>query len=138
MTETMKQQYLPSGLPDFSGLTILVAEDIEANYLLIEAILKRTHAKIIWARDGREAVEQCIHDCSLVKLALLDIKMPVMTGLEAAFEIKKHCPYLPVIAQTAYAQVHDRQEAYSAGCDDYIEKPFTPMRLIDIIQKYIN
>ncbi len=77
MTETMKQKYLSSGLPDFSGLTILVAEDIEANYLLIEAILKKTHAKIIWARDGREAVEQCIHDCGLVKLALLDIKMPV-------------------------------------------------------------
>ncbi len=119
----------------YSATVLYVEDEAMVREPFVE-MLNRRVKKVITATNGQEGLE--LYHQQKPDLVITDIKMPVMTGLEAAFDIKKHCPYLPVIAQTAYAQVHDRQEAYSAGCDDYIEKPFTPMRLIDIIQKHIN
>jgi len=48
-----------NGMLDWSDKTILVAEDVPANYMLIEAILSKTGVKLIWARDGQEAVDKC-------------------------------------------------------------------------------
>jgi CheY-like chemotaxis protein len=54
----------------------------------------------------------------------MDIKMPVMDGLEATREIKSFRKILPVIAITAFAMSGDEKRANEAGCDDYIAKPF--------------
>lgn len=110
--------------PDYqwSGKTILIAEDDESNYFLLNEILKKTKVKTIWAKDGETAVEQVEKNPS-VNLVLMDIQMPGMNGYEATSLIKQKRPDLPVIAQTAYAMSGEREKSIRAGCDGYISKP---------------
>lgn len=124
--------------PDLSGKTILIAEDLDMNYLLLKTILKRTKARLIWAKDGREAVELCTRDCSNNNLVLMDLKMPVMSGIEAASAITKFCPGLPIVAQTAFGAIFSRRDTLAAGCVAYIEKPLTSRKVLEVVIKYIN
>jgi PAS domain S-box-containing protein len=126
--------------PKYSGSkikTILVAEDDELNYLLIQAMLSGLGLNILHARDGSEAVEMC-KKCSDIDLVLMDIKMPVMDGIEATRKIKEIRPELPVIAQTAYALAGDPDKIISAGCDAYIEKPIKKSKLISLLDSYLK
>ncbi len=63
-------------------------------------------------------------------LVLMDVRMPVMDGIDATLELKKINKEIPVIAQTAYAMPEDRKKCLGAGCDDYISKPINPNLLI--------
>jgi CheY-like chemotaxis protein len=102
--------------------TILIAEDIDLNFLYLKGLFKLTGATVIRAPNGKEAVEQCINDPK-INIVLMDLLMPVMNGYEATRRIKTLRPDLPVIAQTAYVQSEDRAHAVAAGCDDFIAKP---------------
>lgn len=115
---------------------VLVAEDDRINFLYLETVLKRAGCDYIHAVNGTEAVELCRSNPD-ISFVLMDIKMPVMTGLEATRLIKKINPSLPVIALTAYAQTGDRQRILEAGCDEYLAKPVTPDLLRNLIDKYI-
>ena len=63
-------------------------------------------------------------------LVLMDVRMPVMDGIDATLELKKINKEIPFIAQTAYAMPEDRKKCLGAGCDDYISKPINPNLLI--------
>lgn len=117
---------------NWKNKVVLVAEDIDINYKLIEEILAPTHAKIIWAKDGKEAVELCLNNDN-IDLVLMDIKMPKMDGFQASEEIKKHKNHLKIIGQTAYAHDNDRQKCIKAGFDNYISKPIKIDNLLEII-----
>ena len=75
------------------------------------------------AKNGLEAVEMV--EKGEYDLVLMDIKMPVMGGLEATKKIKEIRPELPIIAVTANAFDSDRQAAFDAGCDDFLSKPIS-------------
>lgn len=119
------------------GKTILVAEDVYANYQLIEAILKKMSFSIIHVEDGISAVEACNSD-SAIDLVLMDIKMPGMDGYEATRRIKSTNPEIPVVAVTAYALSGDRDKAIAAGCDDYITKPVKAGILIGVLNRFFG
>ena len=68
----------------------------------------------------------------------MDIRMPEMNGLEATREIHKTHPDIPIVAQTAYAQITDRKEALDSGCNEYISKPISPVELKSILLKYFK
>ena len=68
----------------------------------------------------------------------MDIKMPVLSGLEATRQIRKSNNKVPIIAQTAYALVGDRKKIIEVGCDDYISKPIQRNELAELINKYIK
>ncbi len=104
------------------GKNILIAEDIELNFLYLRELLKSTGVMIIRAQNGKEAVQYCMEDHK-VDLVLMDLLMPVMNGYEATRQIKQFRQDLPIIAQTAYAISEDRSHAISAGCDDFVAKP---------------
>ena len=105
---------------------ILIAEDVESNYKLLEIILKKEY-DLLWAKNGKEAVAYALsHNPDAV---LMDIKMPVMDGIEALKEIRLHTDSLPVIMQTAYAFDTDRRVAEKAGCNGFITKPVMPREL---------
>lgn len=120
---------------DFSGKTLLLAEDDEPSFLLLKAILKRTNIEIIRAKSGKEAVEIALGENS-VSMILMDINMPDMNGFEATDIIKRKRPDLPIIAQTAYSISGDRERILKAGCDDYLSKPINKNELFKIIEKY--
>ena len=99
---------------------VLVAEDNDSNYMLMTYILKKSY-EISRACNGKEAVEKALTEDP--DLVLMDIKMPLMDGLEATRQIKGQKPELPVIALTANAFETDRKTALAAGCDDFLAKP---------------
>ncbi|SDB83590.1 response regulator [Williamwhitmania taraxaci] len=115
---------------------ILIAEDEEANFLYLKEVLEEFHLGIVWAKNGREAVEFTrLHKPIIL---LLDIKMPIMNGLEALQIIKAEFPDMPVIAQTAYAMDEERIKCLEAGCDDYLAKPILPDQIIEMVSKYLK
>jgi two-component system, cell cycle response regulator DivK len=116
--------------------TVLVAEDFEPNFLYLEAVLEQRVAKVIWAKNGQEAVDICKANKN-IDLILMDIQMPCMNGLEATRAIKKIRNDVPIIAQTAYCMDVDRDKALNAGCDEYIMKPIQSNSLFEIIGKFL-
>jgi PAS domain S-box-containing protein len=102
--------------------TILVAEDDDLSFMLMEELLSGLNIHIIRAINGLEAVEICRTNAH-IDLVLMDIKMPIMDGYEATRQIKSIKPNLPIIAQTAYSTNADKSKAVACGCIDFISKP---------------
>ncbi|MFH0735681.1 MAG: ATP-binding protein [bacterium] len=115
--------------------SVLVAEDEEINFLFLELVLKKMNLNIIYAKNGKEAVEICKANIQ-IDLILMDIKMPVMDGHTAAKKIKEFRPGLPIVAQSAYASLQER-ENYGSVFDDYLVKPIMLHTLNETILKYI-
>jgi PAS domain S-box-containing protein len=123
-------------LKDWKTKTVLIAEDVEASFILISELLTGTGVHILHAKDGHEAVD-CCEKYPEVDLVLMDIKMPNMDGYEAMKRIKKLKPGLPIIAQSAYAMPSEQQKALDAGADDYLTKPISQPELIKKIEQLI-
>lgn len=120
---------------------ILVAEDDDYNYKFIETVLIRADFKVIRAENGVEAVNICYNNPD-ISLVLMDLKMPVMGGIEATRQIKNFLPGLPVIALTAFVSSEDEQEAFLSGCEEYIKKPVDRVHLLasvgDLLENKVN
>ena len=100
-------------------LNILIAEDIDSNYLLVKSILKNNN--VARAANGAEAIK--LARDNKYGIILMDLKMPVVDGLEATREIRKFDKDTIIIALTAYAFDSDRNDAIAAGCNNFISKP---------------
>ena len=122
---------------EWTNKTILIAEDEESNYLYLEAVLLRTGAKLIWAKNGKEAIDACLKDKS-IDLILMDLQMPNINGYQARDEIKKGFPKIPQIAQTAFAMADDEKRAMDAGFDAYISKPIRKNNLLDLCASFLD
>lgn len=119
--------------------SILIAEDEEINYMYIETILQdiiKLNCNILHAKDGREAIEICRNNT--IDLVLMDLKMPNLNGFLATKQIRKFNTEIPIIAQTAYSSIEDREEALAMGCNDFISKPIEKETLINIIDNYLK
>ncbi|MCK5170780.1 MAG: response regulator, partial [Bacteroidales bacterium] len=123
-----------SNLADF---TILVVEDEKNSASYLKEILSNRKIKQLLAKDGKQAIE-IFKKNSDIDLILMDIKLPVMDGYAATREIKKINSEIPVIAQTAYAMLGDKEKSLKAGCDDYISKPISEENLISLLEKYLK
>lgn len=87
---------------------ILVAEDDDSNFKLIKAIIGKK-CEILWAKNGEEIVNLFEENRDKAEAILMDIKMPIMNGLDATVIIRKKDKELPIIMQTAYAFTADRR-----------------------------
>ena len=135
--ELDEEKVVKEFVPDWKNRVLLVAEDEEVNYILLEELLEPTGVTIIWAKDGSQAVE-LVKSIKNINAILMDIKMPVMNGYAATMEIRQINSQIPIIAQTAYAFTEDRQKAEAAGCDEYITKPINGKELFTILDKFIG
>ena len=119
--------------------TILIVEDEEVNYLYLDTLLEDFELNLITlhAKHGQEAVEICKEN-NEIDFILMDMKMPIMTGFEATKLIKEFRPDLPIVAQTAYSTNDEKEQAFSAGCDDFISKPISEETLNEIMNKYLT
>jgi PAS domain S-box-containing protein len=102
--------------------TSLIVEDNEMNYIYLKALLEPLGFKVLWAKDGNEAIEMALSNHE-IDLVLMDIRLPYTDGYEATKTIKKKRPDLPIIAQSAYALTDERTRAIESGCDGYVAKP---------------
>ncbi len=137
LTDEPRIAHPPVPVLDLTGRTILIAEDTDNNYRVLEVWLKKTGARLIRARNGLEAIETCHHD-KTIDLVLMDIQMPIVNGYSATREILAFRPGLPVIAQTAYSLDFDERNAFEAGCVAYLIKPLDITSLFDVIKAHIR
>jgi CheY-like chemotaxis protein len=120
---------------NFTGKHILIAEDDEVNFKLLESFLSKTNAKILWAKNGVEAVDISIKD--QLDIVLMDIRMPEMDGISATKLIRKYYPELPIIAQTAYTSEEDIEKIMKSTINEYMAKPINGKELMKILVKYL-
>lgn len=122
---------------DFGNGSILIADDNEFNFNFLQNLFLEYNIPVLHAHNGEEAVEMCKIDNS-IRIVLMDLKMPIMDGIEASREIIKLYPKMPIIAQTAYTLPDDKERAKEAGCKSFISKPIQRNELFEIISKLIN
>ncbi len=123
-------------IQNWENKVILVVEDVDTNKIFFDAALRKTKAKIIWAKDGQEAVNM-FRD-NVVDLVLMDLQLPIMDGYTATRQIKQINASIPVIAQTAHVMSGEREKCLEAGCDDYLAKPIRLQILMDTLSKFLN
>jgi len=124
-------------LPDLTGKTILIAEDDAISRRLVKMLLETTHANIIEAENGQEAIEKMV-EFQDIDLILMDLKMPVLDGYKATTQIKAIWPDIKIIALTVYSIVKEKKLALSAGCDDIIIKPIDKRILFAKLKQFCN
>lgn len=118
---------------NFEGATILIVEDENSNFLLLEAILKNTGVNLLHAWNGKQAIEM-LDEYPEINLCLMDLKMPIMDGFEAIEKIRKMGNNkLPVIALTAFSEMFQKKNALENGFNMFMSKPLNRNVLIDNI-----
>jgi len=122
---------------NISGIKILVAEDLESNFLLIKSNLKYYNVQLFWVKNGIEAVDFFL-DKNTADLILMDVGMPRMNGYEATQQIKLIRPEIPIIMQTAHAMSGEKEKCMDFGADDFITKPLKQTDLIQKINRLIH
>jgi PAS domain S-box-containing protein len=137
--ESKVQEVTDAGKPDLDlgAKKILIADDDGSSYIFLETLLNRFSPEIIWAKNGKQAID-ILNKNKNIDLILMDIRMPDMDGITATRKIRSKFPDLPIIAQTAYAQVTDRKLALENGCNDYLSKPISPDELIAVLVRYLG
>ncbi|MFH1118721.1 MAG: response regulator [Bacteroidota bacterium] len=134
--ETFSIDNIASTTDKWIDKTILIVEDVESNYQFLAATLRRSGASLVWARQGEDAIEM-IEKGQNFNLVLMDVQLAGMDGYEVTRRIKELRPDMPIVAQTAYAMVGEKEKSFDAGCDDYLAKPIRPSLLIQTISKYL-
>lgn len=127
---------MESKIPNKERPLILVAEDDESNFKLIKAIINN-RCDLLWARNGQEMLNLYEQHGEQADVLLMDLKMPLMDGLEATHIIRQSSPDIPIIVQTAYAFYEDQQQAMAAGATEVLVKPITLMALRNCLKKYV-
>lgn len=118
-------------------LKILIAEDDEISAKLMSVMVKGLSQKVFNVKTGDDAVEMCRNHPD-IDLVLMDIAMPSTNGLEATRLIRQFNKNIIIIVQTTFSQIVDKEDARIAGCNDYIEKPFSKELLTEMIKKHLS
>jgi len=128
------------GMPDYrwNNRVVLITEDEEVNFFYLKTLIQRADAKVIRAKNGKEAVDIITEYEGGIDLILMDLNMPVMDGYEAMRIIKSRHPSIPIIAQTAYTLNNDRNRCIQAGFNDYIAKPINRTALYRMVNDNLS
>jgi two-component system phosphate regulon response regulator PhoB len=116
-------------------MKLLIADDEPAVRALVHVTLEGDEYEILEAADGVEALEVARDEAP--RLVLLDIMMPRLDGLEVCRQLKADpdTSDIVVVMLTAQAQDRDRDQGLAAGADDYFTKPFSPLALLNMVER---
>lgn len=118
-----------TALPSYRPLSILLAEDVFANQMLVRTILEKAGHRVTVVENGADAVSTVAREASALDLVLMDVQMPVMDGMEATRRIRQAGHTLPILALTANVLREEREACLDAGMNGHIAKPVTPQAL---------
>ena len=118
--------------------TVLVVEDFDDTRAMIRLLLELKGCRVFEAVNGREAVEVASAHYSEIDLILMDLRMPVMTGVEATRLIHRQAETrrVPIVAMSAHCEGSWRDEALAAGAVDCFSKPIEFGLLDEIVSRY--
>lgn len=140
--EEAREQEKKEEAGSFEGRRILLAEDNDLNWEIAEALLSEEGFELERAENGRICVEKFTGSAeNYYDAILMDIRMPVMTGYDAAAEIRKLARSdagLPIIAMTADAFSEDIERCRQCGMDEHVSKPVDVDKLIQILGRYLK
>ena len=122
-----------------SGLNnkILVVEDDDISFVLLEEILLSCDVSPVRAKDGSIAIDYFLKDKYAFDLVLMDIRLPKINGYDATKKIKEINPSVPVVAVTACVNSQSIIDCYSSGCDDFIAKPYDISKIFSVVENYL-
>jgi two-component system cell cycle response regulator DivK len=126
-----------TGFPDMSK-TVLIVEDNELNMKLFHDLLEAHGIQTVQTNDGRNVLDLArTHKPDLI---LMDIQLPEVSGLEVTKWLKNDAELksIPVVAITAFAMKGDEEKIREGGCEDYISKPISVSRFMDVINSYLD
>jgi len=127
---------------DFSGHTILLAEDVEINREVVKLLLEPTNINVVCAENGKDAVELFKKKQDLYEVIFMDIQMPEMDGFDATKQIRslgtKEAAEVPIIAMTANVFKEDVEGCLKAGMNGHIGKPIDIGEIIKYLWKYLK
>ena len=128
-------------LPTFSACHLLLVEDIEINREIAAELLRPLKMKISHAQNGKEALDMFCADSEAFDIILMDVQMPIMTGLEATRQIRAsnlpRCEQIPILAMTANAFAESVQECLAAGMNAHISKPIDEKEMRQRVAEYL-
>lgn len=119
---------------EWQDKTILLVEDNDSIYFLINEILEDTKARLIWVKSGEDASFIC-QENRKIDLILMDMTLPFMNGIDATRKILSCHPDNRIIGVTA---IDCRKAFLENGAIDYIQKPFTVSMLLNVLEKYLS
>jgi len=121
-----------------TGRRVLVAEDNDANYVLVQAVLRKLGCEVLRATTGEEAIAAATS--GLPDLVYMDIQLPPPNGLEVTRRLRSNQTTrdIPIVALTAQAMVGDQEGALAAGCDAYLTKPVSMQLLEETTERFLN
>ena len=129
-------------LESFKGCRVLLAEDVEINREIVQALLEPTQVEIVFAANGAEAVQMFSATPELYDLILMDIQMPEMDGYEATRRIRAlgsaFAEKIPIVAMTANVFKDDIEKCINVGMDAHIGKPIDFNDLLKVLNKYLK
>ncbi|MFZ4542247.1 MAG: response regulator [Rickettsiales bacterium] len=124
----------------YTGIRVLVVEDMKVNLMLIKKILEKHGCEVFSAENGKIAVENLRNH--RYDIVFMDCQMPEMDGFEATRKIREeeanHRRHTTIIALTADAMTGDREKCLSAGMDDYVNKPVRTQKITEILEKWVK
>lgn len=121
---------------EWKNKSILVADDDMINFKLMNYMLKKTGANIVWAKNGQEAVSALKSD--KFDAVLMDIQMPVMNGTEAALKIRETNKEIPIIILSAYTSNELKSWSEQTGTNGFLNKPVQADKLFGTIEKHFG
>ncbi|MFC3230074.1 response regulator [Marinibaculum pumilum] len=129
----------PERMASVKGLRVLLAEDNEINQQVARELLENMGVEVDLVADGRSAVDRVLAaGPGRYDLVLMDVQMPVLDGLEATQEIRRHVPAadLPILALTAHSMAEERDQSLQAGMNDHLNKPIDRDELLDALIRW--
>ena len=135
-SDTISHKHVKEQLREIpKNLVVLIVEDDDVSYQYLFKLLKKMTSEILWAKNGKEAVEE-LHRNPAIDLIMMDMLMPEMNGFEATKQIREFNKDIVIIAQTAFAVFGDKEKILAAGCNDYLSKPILIRDFKKMILKY--
>ena len=143
LPETTAPQQAAESLPTagyrLSGLSVLAAEDVEINRLVLEDMLVHEGARVVFAENGQLALDRLEHEgADAFDVVLMDVQMPVMDGIEATRRMRAIAPTLPVVGLTAHVFAEERENCLAAGMADVVIKPINIGILVAAIRRQVD
>ena len=115
---------------------LLIVDDTPKNLELLSDLLTKNGYQVSTAISGKIALAYL--ENYLPDIILLDIKMPEMSGIDAARKIRKFNKTVPIIAQTAFVMAEEKEESIQAGCDHFVTKPLDRTTIMELIDGYFK
>ena len=120
----------------FGGTSVLVGEDDDVSFALLNETLRKYAVKALRAKTGKELFE-LYRQNSDVQMVISNLKLPMMNGSEAMKLIRKMSPSIITVAQIPYFSAEDKRAFSESGCDCYIDRPANDLQVRDLLAKYL-